>query len=214
MPIRRPRFRCAHSHQKITLKAARLMPLLAYSYCGIRWYLRTASFQSASVSGGSVAMMGFHSVIDSPEPVSRVAPPRLTISNTKPVNTNSQARTAAMLGALRAGDVIACAMAAVIEGFHRLWHAALRRSQARASATSGRPTRPCHWRARKGLRSGTLDIAGMLVVAVEGYAGQAGRGRGMLALREPLARGHPGPEPKLARELELARSRAQRIAVG
>src|SRR5262245_62654947 len=36
----------------------------------------------------------------------------------------------------------------------------------------------------------------------------------MLRLQEPLARGHPGPEPKLARELELARSRAQRVAVG
>src|SRR5262245_42626420 len=73
-------------------------------------------------------MMRFHSVIDRPEPVSRVAPPRLTISKTKPAKAKSQTRTGAMLGALRAVGLIACAMPAVIEGFERLWHAALRRS--------------------------------------------------------------------------------------
>ena len=51
-PIRRPRKRCVHSHQKMALNASRLMPLLTCWYCGICWYLANASSQSACDSGG------------------------------------------------------------------------------------------------------------------------------------------------------------------
>ena len=39
-------------------------------------------------------MIGFHSVIDRPEPVSRVAPPTLTSRNTSAATASSHARTA------------------------------------------------------------------------------------------------------------------------
>src|SRR5262245_23618364 len=105
------------------------MPLLAYSYWGICWYLRNASCQSASVSGGSMPMIGFHSVIERPQPGSRVAPPRLTMASTKAATAKSQTRTGAKLWAEPAmGGEDAFAMAAVIVGFAGLWHAALRRS--------------------------------------------------------------------------------------
>jgi len=51
------------------------------------------------------------------------------MSKTKPANAKSQTRTGARFGALPAADVIAWAMAAVIEGFLAVWHAALRRSR-------------------------------------------------------------------------------------
>ena len=44
-------------------------------------------------SGGSVPTIGCHSVIDSPECVSRVTPPTTTIANTSAQQTNSQAAT-------------------------------------------------------------------------------------------------------------------------
>ena len=55
------------------------MPRLTCSYCGICLYFSNASCQAASDSGGTTPMIGCHSVIERPEPVRRVAPPRLTI---------------------------------------------------------------------------------------------------------------------------------------
>ncbi len=92
-PTRRPRKRCVHSHQKMRLKAPRLMPLLTCWYCGICRYLSKASCQSASDSGGTMPMIGFHSVIDRPEPVRRVAPPTLTSRKTSAATVSSQTRT-------------------------------------------------------------------------------------------------------------------------
>lgn len=39
-------------------------------------------------------MIGFHSVIDSPEPVRRVMPPTTTMAKTRAAQTNSQMATA------------------------------------------------------------------------------------------------------------------------
>ena len=69
------------------------MPLLTWWYCGICRYLANASGQSACDSGGMVPTIGFHSVIDRPEPVSRVAPPTLTIRNTSAATASSHTRT-------------------------------------------------------------------------------------------------------------------------
>ena len=56
------------------------MPRLSRSYCGVPWYLANSACQSASESGGIAPVTGRHSVIDNPEPVSRVSPPTSTIS--------------------------------------------------------------------------------------------------------------------------------------
>ena len=58
------------------------MPALSSLYCGICWYFAKASRQSASLSGGMAPISGRHSVIDSPDSVSRVAPPTTTIAKT------------------------------------------------------------------------------------------------------------------------------------
>ena len=72
------------------------MPLLTCWYCGICRYLSNASCQSASDSGGTMPMIGFHSVIDRPEPVRRVAPPTLTSRKTSAATVSSQTRTGAV----------------------------------------------------------------------------------------------------------------------
>src|SRR5688572_9923806 len=58
-------------------------------------------------------MIGCHSVMESPEPVSRVAPPTLTITNTSAATANSHTRTGSMrcVAVPRAGaNVCCCAM--------------------------------------------------------------------------------------------------------
>ena len=56
------------------------MPRLICWYSGICWYLANSSCHSASFSGGMTPWIGFHSVIDRPEWVRRVAPPTTTIA--------------------------------------------------------------------------------------------------------------------------------------
>src|SRR5512135_534855 len=75
------------------LNSESVMPRLTSRYSGVAWYLVKASFHAASDSGGSVPTIGCHSVIDSPEWVSRVTPPTTTIANTSAQQTNSQAAT-------------------------------------------------------------------------------------------------------------------------
>ena len=90
------------------------MPRLTWWYWGICWYLANASSQSACDSGGTVPTIGCHSVMERPEPVSRVAPPTLTIKNTSAATANSHARrlaTCLAAAGLRASNVCDCAMA-------------------------------------------------------------------------------------------------------
>ena len=70
------------------------MPALTWAYCGMARYFSNAAFQSAAFIGGKAPMIGFHSVIDSPEPVRRVTPPTTTIANTRAAQMNSQMATA------------------------------------------------------------------------------------------------------------------------
>ena len=70
------------------------MPALTWAYCGIALYFSKASFQSAADIGGRAPMIGFHSVIDRPDPVSRVTPPTTTMQNTRAAQANSQVATA------------------------------------------------------------------------------------------------------------------------
>jgi hypothetical protein len=57
-------------------------------------YFANASCHCDSVIGGSVPMIGCHSVIDSPECVNRVMPPTTTITNTKAQQPKSHTATA------------------------------------------------------------------------------------------------------------------------
>src|SRR6185295_18249717 len=59
-----------------------------------------------------------------------------------------------------------------------------------------------------------LNIARMLIVSVERDARQCCQRRGMPALDETLARGHPGPHSKLACELEFALPGAALVPIG
>ena len=66
------------------------MPRLICEYSGICLYLAKASEQSTSESGGTMPATGFHSVIDRPESVKRVAPPTSTIAAIIAATTYSQ----------------------------------------------------------------------------------------------------------------------------
>jgi hypothetical protein len=69
------------------------MPRFTSWYCVVAWYRPNAARQPASSSGGITPMIGFHSVIDRPDPVSRVAPPTTTSANTTAAVANSQMAT-------------------------------------------------------------------------------------------------------------------------
>lgn len=69
------------------------MPLFSNSYCGVPWYLANSACQSASDIGGSTPVTGCHSVIERPEPVSRVRPPTTTIAAMRTAMTSSQMPT-------------------------------------------------------------------------------------------------------------------------
>src|SRR6185437_14330257 len=93
-PVSRAIRRCDHSHQKIVLKASRLMPRLSSRYCGIAWYFVNSLCQSLSDSGGRTPVTGFHSTIERPDSVSRVAPPMMSVAKIMAAAQNSQRRTA------------------------------------------------------------------------------------------------------------------------
>jgi hypothetical protein len=70
------------------------MPRLIAWYCGIAWYFSNSTCQASRVSGGSVPVTGFHSTIDRPDSVSRVAPPTTMVANTSAATASSHRRTA------------------------------------------------------------------------------------------------------------------------
>src|SRR5690242_9114505 len=69
------------------------MPRLSSRYCGIVWYFVNSVCHSASESGGSAPATGFHSTIESPDSVSRVAPPTISVSNIIVADKSSHSRT-------------------------------------------------------------------------------------------------------------------------
>src|SRR5215467_3412786 len=102
----------------MVLNSPRLMPRLSHSYCGMVLYFANSACQSASPSGGKTPVTGFHSTIESPDSVSRVAPPTNTIANTSPATHHSHTPTARAAGAgcrVPAPDNISC----VLDGCHR-----------------------------------------------------------------------------------------------
>ena len=57
-------------------------------------YFSNASSHCAWLNGGSAPVIGFHSVMERPDSVSRVAPPTTTIANTSAATHHSQRRKA------------------------------------------------------------------------------------------------------------------------
>ena len=70
------------------------MPRLSSRYCGIAWYLLNSACQALSDSGGSAPVIGFHSVIDRPDSVSRVAPPTTSVRKIIAATAQSHSRIA------------------------------------------------------------------------------------------------------------------------
>src|SRR4051812_27105450 len=70
------------------------MPAFSNRYCGMVLYLANSAAQSEAFSGGIAPVTGFHWVIDSPESVSRVAPPTTTMASTRTATAISQTATA------------------------------------------------------------------------------------------------------------------------
>src|SRR5712691_2371288 len=86
----------------MVLNSPRLMPALRSLYWGIVRYFSNSARQPAASSGGTVPVTGFHSTIDRPDSVSRVAPPTTTVTNISAATARSHSRTARRL--LGAGD--------------------------------------------------------------------------------------------------------------
>src|SRR5262245_6431912 len=63
----------------MVLNSCRFMPALSSRYCGIALYPSNACCHCASLNGGNVPVTGFHSTIERPDSVSRVAPPTSTM---------------------------------------------------------------------------------------------------------------------------------------
>src|SRR4029078_1111163 len=59
----------------MNLKSGKVKEEFRYLYCAICLYFSNAICHSCSFMGGRVPMIGFHSVIERPEPVNRVIPP-------------------------------------------------------------------------------------------------------------------------------------------
>ena len=94
-PSSRPMSRCVHSIRKIAWKWPSVMSGNRDSHiAGSACTSRTPPSRPPGQSGGITPVTGFHSVIDRPDSVSRVAPPTTTIRNTSAATLQSQCATA------------------------------------------------------------------------------------------------------------------------
>ena len=90
-PTNRASRRWLHSHQYMVLNSCKLMAASSWRYCG---FPGTSRIRPASGdNGGTTPITGFHSTIESPDSVSRVAPPTTSVSTIKAATTMSQARS-------------------------------------------------------------------------------------------------------------------------
>src|ERR1041385_6482303 len=78
----------------MTLNASRLMPRFNSRYCGIAWYLVNSPCHCFCDKGGSTPVTGFHSTIERPDSVSRVAPPTISVRKIIAAAHSSHSRTA------------------------------------------------------------------------------------------------------------------------
>src|SRR5215217_295821 len=95
----------------MALNSLRFMPRFSWVYCGICLYLANSDSQAGWDIGGTAPVTGFHSVIDRPEPVRRVAPPTTTMASTSTATAKSHTATGRDRSE-RKKDVIAASSAA------------------------------------------------------------------------------------------------------
>src|SRR5436190_15959437 len=70
------------------------MPALRSRNCGMVLYLSNSACQAAASSGGTTPVTGFHSTIESPDSVRRVAPPTTSVANMSAATMRSHTRMA------------------------------------------------------------------------------------------------------------------------
>src|SRR6266536_4446979 len=73
----------------MVLNSSRLTPALCSRYGGTVLYLSNSACQADASSGGTTPVTGFHSTIDRPDSVSRVAPPTTTVTNIRAATASS-----------------------------------------------------------------------------------------------------------------------------
>src|SRR6516225_8824035 len=78
----------------MVLNSSRLMPALCSRYCGMVLYLSNSACHAGASRGGITPVTGFHSTIERPDSVSRVAPPTTTVTNIRAATASSHSRTA------------------------------------------------------------------------------------------------------------------------
>src|SRR6476620_10024542 len=69
------------------------MPRLSSRYCGMVWYFANSARHWSSEVGGSTPVIGFHSTIDRPDSVKRVAPPTIKVRKIIAAAMSSHSRT-------------------------------------------------------------------------------------------------------------------------
>ncbi len=79
------------------------MSALSSAYCGMSLYFSNSACQAASPRGGSTPITGFHSVMDRPDWVRRVAPPTTTMAKMQAATAHSHPRTRLVDARRRAG---------------------------------------------------------------------------------------------------------------
>lgn len=99
-PSPRPHIRCAHSIQYMNLNSSRAIEMLTRLNSGDCLYRANSAVHSASVPGG-FSPVNFQSVIDRPDRVSRVIPPKTTILKTHAEDPPSHQVTALHCDAVR-----------------------------------------------------------------------------------------------------------------
>src|SRR5262249_1864128 len=95
----------------MVLNSSRLIPALCSRYCGMALYFSNSACHSDVSSGGATPVTGFHSTIDRPDSVSRVAPPTTTVTNIRAATASSHSRTTRRRGAAKGARAVMGAFA-------------------------------------------------------------------------------------------------------
>jgi hypothetical protein len=124
--------------------------------------LSNSSSQSVVLRGGITPVTGRHSVIDNPEPVSRVAPPTITVAATRAATAQSQSRTGLSRSILAAFRDIVPRLARISSHARDSYREGLRRAIGPLAA-------PKNGEDQEAMRSRTrklIGAAGLLLLAV------------------------------------------------
>src|SRR5205809_6394996 len=78
----------------MVLNSSRLIADWRSRYCGMILYLSNSACQAAASNGGKTPVTGFHSTIESPDSVSRVAPPTTRVTAISAATASSHSRRA------------------------------------------------------------------------------------------------------------------------